>query len=200
MNYKLIISACCIASFTFFSCNRSEDKKDDKASTTPDYLKQPDQKPLPPELVMAEKKFEADTTNYDARMALAAACYNAGALDKAIFHFTKVYEHDNKNLIALTNLGNVYYDVKQDDKAIDYYEKALELDPKNIDMRCDLATCYMNINKLKKAIKLLKENIEINPKHEKSHHNLAVILKQNGDLKESEDEMKIYESLKTNKK
>ena len=75
-----------------------------------------------------------------------------------------LYEKENRLLDALRS-----------------FEKALELDPKNIDMRCDLATCYMNINKLKKSIKLLKENIAMNPKHEKSHHNLSVILKQNGD-------------------
>jgi superkiller protein 3 len=199
MNHKLIVSAFIGASLTFFSCNRTEEKKAE-TTTSPDYLKQQDQKPLAPELIAAQKRFAADTTNYEIRTMLAVNYYSAGDMDNAIYHFNKVVEHDSKNLIALANLGNIYYDVKQDDKAIEYYEKALELDPKNIDMRCDLATCYMNINKLKKAIKILKENIEMNPKHEKSHHNLAVILKQNGDIKESEDEMKIYESLKITKK
>ena len=182
MKHKLIAVIFCAAGLAFFSCNRTEKKEEAAATTKKDSIPAA-QVAANKEMELQEKKYAADTTNYDNRTMLAAAYYNAGAIDKAIYQFTKVVDHDSKNVMALGNLGNIYYDVKQDDKAIEYYERALELDPKNIDMRCDLATCYMNINKLKKAIKLLKENIEINPKHEKSHHNIAVILKQNGDLK-----------------
>ncbi|MEI6489016.1 MAG: tetratricopeptide repeat protein [Bacteroidota bacterium] len=197
---KFILGTLCAASLTLFSCNRTEEKKADAPTEQSTMAPQAAQAPENKDLIMFEKKFEADSSNFELRAMLAANYYTAGQLQKAEYHFLKVYEHDNKNMVALANLGNIYYDSKQDDKAIGFYEKALELDPKNIDMRCDLATCYMNINKLKKSIKLLKENIAMNPKHEKSHHNLSVILKQNGDLKEADDEMKIYESLKTNKK
>lgn len=204
MTTKLFLGACCAVSITFLACNNnsSEEKKSDISATNPvtSAPAAPAEQPVPAQLLEMEKKFAADTNDYQMRLMLANNYYSLNMLPKAEQHFLKVYEHDNRNMIALTNLGNLYYDTKQDEKAIAFYEKALEIDKNNVNMRCDLATCYLNINKQKKAIKILRENIALDPKHEKSHYNLSVMLKQNGDLKEADEQMKIFEQLKANRK
>lgn len=198
MLHKFIFVALCTISF--ISCNSKEEKKNEPSvqQTNNSSMVTPSNPSI--DLSGMESKFARDSNNYELRAMLASNYYAAGVLDKAAYHFLKVYEHDNKNLIALSSLGNIYYDSRQDDKAIMYYEKALELDPKNINMRCDMATCYSNINKLKKAIEILKENIEMDKTHAQSHYNLSVILKKNGDIKEADEQMKIYTDLKSGTK
>ncbi|MCX6296298.1 MAG: tetratricopeptide repeat protein [Bacteroidetes bacterium] len=198
MLQKISFGAICVIGLTFFSCNGNEEKKKDVSSNTTTNI-QVAEAPIVPanELAMLEKKFEQDSLNFELRSVLAANYYSSGILDKAAYHFLRVYEHDNKNLIALSDLGNIYYDGQQFDNAIKYYEKALELDPKNINMKCDLATCYMNINKLNKAIDILNENIKQDYNHSQSHYNLSVILKKTGKTAEAEEEMKVYDKLKS---
>lgn len=190
-----ILAACGIV---LFSCNSDAEKKNDTSVAQTNRTTAETQ--IPNEILQLEKQVEQDSQNVELRTTLAASYYKAGVLDKAAFHFLKLYEKDNNNLIVLSNLGNIYYDAQQDDKAIDFYEKALVLDPNNIDMRCDLATCYGRINRMKKAIQILKENIKMDASHEKSHHNLAVWLKQNGNTEEAEAEMNIYTTLAAGKK
>lgn len=189
----------CAVSFTLPSCNSNGEKQRDTSVTQTIPPSAVTQTPSS-DLALLEKKFQQDSQNVELRNMLAANYYAAGMLEKAAYHFTKVYERDNINLIALSNLGNIYYDVQQNDKAIEFYEKALALDSENIDMRCDLATCYGRINRVKKAIQILKENIKMNADHVKSHHNLSVWLKQNGDIKEADAEMKIYQTLNSEKR
>lgn len=195
MRPRLILTCLLLIGLTFFSCNPTVEKSPEIASAPVSNTLTEAPMPHSLDLSLFEKKFEADSTNYELRAMLASNYYLAGVLDKAAYHFLKVYEHDKKNLDALSNLGNIYYDAQQDDKAIQFYEKALEIDPKNINMRCDLATCYGNINKLKKAIQILRENIIMDNNHAQSHHNLSVFLTKNGNLKEAEEEMKIYQNL-----
>lgn len=178
-------------SFLFASCNSNQEKKSENTT---------ENKSPSADFSQMEKKLEQDSLNIELRTAVAAQYYASGQLEKAANHFLRVINQDKKNLPALTNLGNIYYDSHQDDKAIEYYERAVEIDSMNIDMRCDLATCYSNINLLKRSIKILKDNIKINPLHAKSHHNLAVILKRNNENAEADKEMKIYESLISEKK
>lgn len=183
-----LVLAGCIA---LASCNGNDSKIESSAPA----VAAPAENSLENSLKLAEQEFAKDSSNLNNRITLAANYYAAGNLDRAQYHFLKAYGQDNNNLIALTNLGNIYYDSQHDALAIEYYEKALKLDPNNVDMRCDLATNYMNLNHLDKAIEILRENIKINPIHGKTHHNLAVILKKAGNLKEAEIEMKEYEKL-----
>lgn len=196
---KFSLGVLCAISFSFLSCNRNDEKKNeilsDPAVTVTATLMPPSNDQL-----MLEKKLEQDSTNLGLRTTLATSYYSAGTLEKAAYHFMKVYENDNKNLIALSNLGNIFYDSQQDDKAIQFYEKALEIDPKNINMKCDLATCYSRINKLKKAIQILRENIEMDKNHAQSHYNLSVIQGKRGDEQEAKAEMEIYNNLKLREK
>ena len=192
MLFKYSFSFLCAAGLTFLSCNSNESKKTDNSNTqtnnntveTPAY-----------DNAWYEKTLVHDSLNIELRTTLAANYYTSKESDKAIYHFLKIYKIDNKNLTALTKLGNLYYDTQQNEKAIEFYEKAIAIDNKNIDMRCDLATSYLGINKLEKAIQILKENIKMHYNHEKSHHNLSVILRQSGRIKEADEEMKIYNQM-----
>lgn len=185
-------------SFIIFSCNRIEEKKNDKLSgqtnsTNAETLTPSD------DFTLLEKKLEQDSLNIEIRTTLAAGYYSAKQLNKAAYHFLKIYERDKNNLNALSNLGNIYYDNKQEDKAIQFYEKALTIAPENINMKCDLAVSYFGINKLKKAIQMLKENIKMDYNHAQSHYNLSVILNQSGQINEADEEMKIYKTLTAGK-
>lgn len=177
-----------------FSCNTKEEKKSDNSSVQPNNTLQETQAPAN-DVALLEDRVAQDSLNIELRTMLAAKYYSTGNFEKAHFHFMKIYELDNNNLIALANLGNLYYDTQQDDKAIQFYEKALVIDPSNINMKCDLATCYSRINKFKKAIEILNGNIKMDYNHLQSHYNLSIILKQTGNTKEADEEMKIYQKL-----
>ncbi|MFI5150477.1 MAG: tetratricopeptide repeat protein [Bacteroidia bacterium] len=185
--FPAILSVCMLLS----ACHSSELKKNE---------------PLPPapsaggDFSALETNLAHDTGNTELRLLLASKYYAAGDLDRATDLYYQVYKKDNTIQTALINLGNIAYDRHQDDKAIAYYEKALETDSLNLDVRCDLATCYANVSKLNKAIEILRFNIRTDPNHIKSHYNLSVILQKKGELKEAEDELKIYNTLLADKK
>ncbi len=138
-----------------------------------------------------------DSLNTELHLAIASNYYAEKQFDKAIEHLISVCRIDNKNTEAFITLGNVYYDTEHYEKAVQYYEKALLLDPNNVNVRCDQATCYLNIQNIEMAFKLLKKNIEIAPDHAQSHHNLSVVYSQMGKSKEAEEELQIFNRLKS---
>jgi tetratricopeptide (TPR) repeat protein len=181
------------------SCNNSEIKVPGNRTknTDPSQSNRPSISMDNPESL--EIALKIDSLNTNIRLKLAAQYYANKNFDKALYHYLFINRHDNRNMAALFNLGNVYYDMQQDQLAIKYYEKFLETDKSNSNVRCDLATCYMNLNKIQKAISLLRENIKINYNHPQSHYNLSVMLKQTGKNAEADAEMKIYNSLVSDK-
>jgi tetratricopeptide (TPR) repeat protein len=191
MLFKLFAFFCLTICF-FVSCNSIEpiniSEVNNQANTSLDN-----------NIESIEKLLLTDSLNIDIRIDIASRYYSEQNFEKAFFHFFKVFEIDNKNLNALINLGNIYYDTQQFDKAIIYYDKALIIDKGNINVKCDLATCYLNIKMPEKAIEILKENVAINYNHAQSHYNLAVIYKQIGKIKESDEEMRIFNSLNSTK-
>lgn len=189
----------CSAAFIMTSCNNSEIKVPGNRTknTDPSQSNRPSISMDNPESL--EIALKIDSLNTNIRLKLAAQYYANKNFDKALYHYLFINRHDNRNMAALFNLGNVYYDMQQDQLAIKYYEKFLETDKSNSNVRCDLATCYMNLNKIQKAISLLRENIKINYNHPQSHYNLSVMLKQTGKNAEADAEMKIYNSLVSDK-
>ena len=173
----------------FAACNSEQERKVQNTAA----VEQPVN-----DFAILEEELSKDTSNVEMRTMLATRYYSSGDLIKAAYHFLKIYNQDPKNYVALTNLGNIYYDSQQDIKAIEFYEKALAIDPTDINIRCDLATCYSNVNKMKMAIQILEENIRIDARHSKSHHNLSVILRKNGDIERADKELAIYKSLSGN--
>ncbi|NVO19317.1 MAG: tetratricopeptide repeat protein [Bacteroidetes bacterium] len=144
-----------------------------------------------------EKILAKDSLNTDARLKLAAYYYLNKDYNKALYHFLIVHTIDKNNMAALFNLGNINYDLEQNEEAIPYYEKFLAKDKSNYNVRCDLATCYIRLNKYDKAINLLKENIQANYNHLQSHFNLSYALKQSGKITEANEEMNVYQKLKS---
>lgn len=144
-----------------------------------------------------EKILKEDSLNTDARLKLAAFYYLKKDYNKALYHFLLVHSIDKNNMAALFNLGNIYYDLQQDEDAISYYEMFLEKEKTNYNVRCDLATCYIRLNNYVKAISLLRENIKASSLHLQSHYNLSFALRQTGKIAEADEEMKIYEKLKS---
>ncbi len=186
---RFFIGIMFISFSVFAACNSEQERKIPDAPA----VEQPVN-----DFALLEEELSKDTSNIEMRTMLATRYYSSGDLIKAAYHFLKIYNQDPKNYAALTNLGNIYYDSQQDIKAIEFYEKALAIDPADINIRCDLATCYSNVNKMKKAKQILEENIRIDARHSKSHHNLSVILRKNGDIERADKELAIYKSLSGN--
>jgi len=185
-----IVLAC--FSVTFLACNS---KTPNEQANKKNNVNQPVSGFPADSFAYYENALAKDTANMGLRMALATNYYSEKQYDKAILHLQKVYNSDKKNKDVVITLGNVYYDAGQYDKGIEFYEKALTIDPKNSNVRCDLATCYLNIKNTEKAFKLLKKNIEMDYNHAQSHHNLSVVYKQMGKIKESEEELVIFNKL-----
>ncbi len=193
MSVKFPLGILITVSF-LFSCSSKHEKENNRGSVEKRSILAEVKSPLD-DFIELEQKLRKDSLNIELRTLLASNYYVSKELDKAAYHFLIIYELDHKNLAALSNLGNIYYDSQEDDKAIEFYEKSLEIDSKNVNLRCDLAVCYSRINRLKKAIQILKENIKIDERHEKSHYNLSVLQKLEGNFEESDQEMKIYNTL-----
>lgn len=189
--FSSFISICLL----LFSCNADESVKVKAANNQ--FTTQV-QTITPSQTEALEDTLLSDSLNISLRLELASLYYSEEKLEEALFQFLKVTDIDNKNLTALINVGNIYYDSQQFEKAIDYYKKALIIDNKNVNVKCDMATCYLNNKMPEKAIEILKENVKTNFNHVQSHYNLAVIYKQLGKIKESDDEMKIFNSISPN--
>ena len=191
-NHLILVICSMLVTMFIFSCNSKNEKKqvtsDPPVPTAINRIPETD----PAEL---EALISKDSLNTDLRLRLAALYYERRELEKAVYHNEVVLKIDEGNPASLFNLGNLCYDLERNESAVDYYTKFLEYDPKNTNVRCDLATCWMRLNKYDKAIDLLRENIRIDPEHLQSHHNLSVVLKQTGRLKEAELELQIFNEI-----
>lgn len=98
-----------------------------------------------------------DSTDYDAKLALARLYTYQGKYETAIRLYNEIYQNDSTDVEALNGLGNCHIYIDKNNKAIYYFERALHFLPGNIQQYFYLAKAYGYSGKLNEAIDVYKE-------------------------------------------
>lgn len=98
------------------------------------------------------------------------------------------------------NLANVYRSIMSfaegaDQFTIQTHSQAIALDPLNPNLRITLGGVYYSLGNYEKAIETLKLAVATKPDLANSHYNLALAYKENGNVKDSINQMSIVLSL-----
>ena len=96
----------------------------------------------------------------------------------------KVYP-SNPNLYF--ELSSIFFKIKNYSLAIKFYTKVKELEPNFPDVYLNLAICYQNINAYELAVKNLEIQKIKTPDNYLVYYNLGNLLREIGNIKESEN-------------
>jgi len=99
-----------------------------------------------------QKVLTADSSDYDARLALARLFTLTDNYDSAIFLFKAIYVIDSTDVEALNGLGQCYGFLGEDKRSIYYFEQALSFLPDDILQYIYLAKAYSHGGRLDEAI------------------------------------------------
>lgn len=108
-----------------------------------------------------QKILTVDSTDYDAKLALARLYTITKDYHIAISLFSEIYTNDSTDVEAMNGMGECYGLLGQDKKSIIYYEKALSFLPEDIQQYFYLAKAYGNGGKLEQAIEVYRKIIRI---------------------------------------
>ncbi|ODS33147.1 MAG: hypothetical protein SCARUB_01703 [Candidatus Scalindua rubra] len=151
-----------------------------------------------------EKVLLIDPEDLHAHYSLGTIYSKKGIYDKAIDEFMSAIEADQGMPEAHYNLGLVYYKQGMFERAVSEYKTALTLLPETQKRRRSgvhykLGIAYYDNKMFEDAIDELHKALELTPNEKRVHHQLSVIYKKAGMLKQAEKESKIYEKLKKQK-
>jgi tetratricopeptide (TPR) repeat protein len=109
-----------------------------------------------PQLAIAfyKKVLVIDSTDYDAKLALANLYYTNLDYEQALKYYEKIYRTDYKDVEALHGMGKCYLELGNLTPAVNYLTKAITYLPTYIPPQLDLAKTYTNKGALKKALKI----------------------------------------------
>jgi len=98
-----------------------------------------------------------DSTDYDAKLALARLYTLQVKYKTAIQFYNEIYESDSSDVEALNGLGNCYLYIDKNKESVYYFEQALHFLPDNIQQYFYLAKAYSYSGKLNEAIEVYRE-------------------------------------------
>jgi tetratricopeptide (TPR) repeat protein len=108
-------------------------------------------------ILQYQQILRADSSDYDARLALGRLYVRTGNIDSAQLFFSMIYANDSTDVEALSGLGECYRITGKYKKAIHCYERALLLLPGNAPLRLSLAMVYGYDGRLDDAIALYQQ-------------------------------------------
>jgi tetratricopeptide (TPR) repeat protein len=108
-----------------------------------------------------QKILDADSSDYDAKLALARLLMLTADYPEAVSLFQEIYSNDSTDVEAMNGLGECYALMGNDNQSIYYYELALSFLPGDIRQHFYLAKVYGNKGMMDQAIKLYREIIRI---------------------------------------
>lgn len=98
-----------------------------------------------------------DSTDYDARLALARLYTLDEKYKISIQYYNKILQNDSTDVEALNGLGNCYIFIDKSKKSVYYFERALHFLPSEIQQYFYLAKAYSYTGKLNEAIDIYLE-------------------------------------------
>jgi tetratricopeptide (TPR) repeat protein len=115
-----------------------------------------------PQIAIAfyKKVLVIDSTDYDAKLAIANLYYAIFDYKQALSYYEKIYGTDYKDVEALHGMGKCDLELGDLTAAINYLKKAITYLPTYIPPQLDLAKAYTNKGELKKAIRIYLDILE----------------------------------------
>lgn len=104
-----------------------------------------------------QKILDADTSDYDAKLALARLFTITEDYQKAISLFNEIYTNDSTDVEAMNGMGKCFGLIGKDKKSIFYYKMALSYLPDNVQQHFYLAMAYGNGGMTDQAIETYEQ-------------------------------------------
>lgn len=112
---------------------------------------------------MARAELAKDSTNINARIALANVLYDTGNWPEAIIHYRSARRTDPDRIETIVDLGVCYYNLSQADEAYELFQSALKLDPRHPIALFNLGIVTEGQNKLDEALRFYQRAAQANP-------------------------------------
>ena len=144
---------------------------------------------LAAELSDADKKAIAEANKFVQR---ANEQVNKNSLPRAKTEYLKALKIFPQHVDALYNLAVVCEKLGQNDEAIEHYRRYLEIRPDDADVWTQLGVRYDGADKKVDAQAAYEKALSIDPKFGLAHHNLGVLLKEEGKLDAAQLEFETY--------
>lgn len=112
---------------------------------------------------MARAELAKDSTNVNARIALANILYDTGNWSEAIVHYKSARRTDPDRIETIVDLGVCYYNLSQSDEALELFKSALKLDPNHPIALFNLGIVTEGQNKLDEALRYYQRALKAKP-------------------------------------
>jgi tetratricopeptide (TPR) repeat protein len=118
-----------------------------------------------------------------------------GSLPRAKQEYEKAIKIYPKHLDALYNLAITCERLGLKGEAVDDYKRYLDIKSTDPDVWTQLGLAYDDVGNKDEARRAYEKALEIDPKFGRAHHNLGVLLKEQGDLKGAESHLTAFVKL-----
>jgi len=112
---------------------------------------------------MARSELAKDSTNVNARIALANILYDTGNWSEAIIHYRSAMRTDPDRIETIVDLGVCYYNLSKPDEAMELFQRALALDSKHPIALFNLGIVTEGQNKLEESLRYYNRALAANP-------------------------------------
>ena len=112
---------------------------------------------------LARKALEADSTNLQARIALADVLYDTANWSEAVIHYKSAIRQDPNRVTSYVDMGVCYYNLSRMDDAVGLFKKALTLDPKQPVALFNLGIVAESRSEFDAALKYYHQAMQANP-------------------------------------
>jgi tetratricopeptide (TPR) repeat protein len=112
---------------------------------------------------LARAELAKDSTNINARIALANILYDTGNWPEAIIHYRSAQRTDPDRVETIVDLGVCYYNLSAVDEASAQFKRALELNPKHPVALFNMGIVTEAQDKLEESLKYYHRAMEASP-------------------------------------
>jgi tetratricopeptide (TPR) repeat protein len=112
---------------------------------------------------LARAELAKDSTNINARIALANILYDTGNWPEAVIHYRAAQRTDPDRVETIVDLGVCYFNLAQADEASAQFMRALELNPNHPVALFNMGIVSESQNKLEAALKYYERAMKTNP-------------------------------------
>ena len=127
----------------------------------------------------------ADTERSEALLALADLYKQQENFNKALTFYHKVLNLENNNIWAILGVADCYLALKDFDKAEQFYLKSFTQSREIAGAHINYATLLYQQNRLAEALEEYRTAVQLAPEKPEISYNLALILKETGDIEEA---------------
>lgn len=155
---------------------------------------------LQQEIARASEQARQQPDSFEAQIAAADLYVEAENYSEALDYLTRANKLRPNDYDTLVKLGNANLETGKTQLAEQWYTAALQKKPDDVDVRSDLALTYYLRQPPDgaRAIAEFRRALDINPNHERTLFNLAIVLRSEGDLAETEKTIQRLERIAPN--